>query len=276
MNASANRKAQGAEDFAIGTVVRQGPLHHKLGFGLQDACWHATAGDVRVAVVCDGCSTAGNGYSHNLVGARLGAELIANELARALADAVDRDRLDIQPILASLRRQLHERFRKLCNGMGFSLRRDRERYHAFVLDTLMFTVVGCALLGSRYWIFGVGDGYYGIDDKLHAVPAAAYLNESLLRWRQPDREQFRIYAAGALPRTSRIWIASDGLAHVINSDDGRRRFDGFLDDEQTCTLNRLGEDATLQAFRRRLDNARFPRLVDDLAIVIFKSNSTNN
>ncbi len=257
-------------NLSIGSFVQEGTLHNRISLGLQDACHIVDWEDLKVAVVCDGCSATNLGLSQNQVGAVLGAQYISSTLAIALRDVSKNDDIYFEKILQVTRNKTHTFFRRLCNSMGFNARELNKEYKDFVRNKLLFTVLGFAVFRHRYWIFGLGDGWYGINGEITILDSSPYLNQSLLN-RGRLKKKLKIYATDRIDNLEYLWIASDGLSDFLSDSPGKKDFDNFLGDELTCERNSKGEDTTVQAFNRKVYNRHKHRFSDDVALALVKT-----
>ncbi len=256
----------------IGSFIREGSLHSELSLGLQDARYIVDRSNLKVAIICDGCSIANGGLTQNYVGATLGAQFIGSTLAAIiLREENTNNQNDFDKLLRITRSKAKTCFRRLCNSMGMRLRDhdQKNEYREFVLNKLLFTVLGFVVFGNHYWIFGLGDGCYGINDKIEVLEPAEYLNQSLWKRGEP-KEQFKVYERGSINTLKHLWISSDGLYGVLSSSRGKINFKNFLNDEYTCMRNSKGEDTTIQAFNRNIYKHHKTHLSDDVALAIVR------
>lgn len=138
----------------IATAVT-GARHQRASRNGQDAAFAWSAGELAVAVVCDGCSSGGSSE----VGARLGAVLFGRLVAarlgagerpsdRALWDAA---RVDAVRALA----ELVERVPGDRTGL--------------VCDQLLFTIVAAAATRDEAAVWALGDGAYSFGDRTRVL-----------------------------------------------------------------------------------------------------------
>jgi hypothetical protein len=259
--------------YRIGTFVKEGLLHKTLSLGCQDACHIAQVIDqtVKVVVVCDGCSSNELGFTHNQVGAVLGAYCFGNFLANnLLISTKEIDRLKFEKTLKSAAKQTRHFFGKMLTGLGLQFGSDA--WDKFVIDKLLFTILGFAIVGDQYWVFGLGDGCYGIngDIKVIDTPTTPYFGESLLTKNELTTYVIDVHKSGKTESMQHLWVASDGLNDLLSLPQGIKDFSNFLDDEFTCARNNKGEDMTIQAFRRRVLQNHSRKFSDDVAFAIVK------
>jgi hypothetical protein len=131
-------------EIAAGSVT--GRAHARAGRCNQDAFAWASAEDVTVAVVCDGCSSG----VHSEVGAQLGARLVVGALLRHLARGAEPP-CGFEALLELVRLDVLAQLRLLAGAMGGSFSRT-------IADYFLFTVLGAAVGRERAWVFGLGDG----------------------------------------------------------------------------------------------------------------------
>lgn len=128
-----------------------GGRHARVARNGQDAAAAWAHGQLGVAVVCDGC---GSGQATE-VGARLAAELVVAELARALAAGADATDL-------AMWRGVRAAVVGAIGGLVERMRGDRERA---LHDQFLFTIVAAARSGDRVAVWAVGDGAYALGDR---------------------------------------------------------------------------------------------------------------
>ncbi len=271
-----NRLETGSSEFdslnlLVGSLVWEGKLHNNLSMGCQDAC-HTTIGhDFKVTILCDGCSMTDHVITQNQVGAILGAQYIANCIATNLEKSEgDIDDSLFNEILINTVFDTHNAFRQI--GNIFRLADDCSKWTRFVYNKLMFTVVGLVVYNNHYWIFGLGDGCYGIDTKVIVIPPSSnFLNQSMVEEKTSIDTQLGIYESGSISDIETIWIASDGMSHLLSDESGKTDFQLFLSDDLTANRNKYDEDTTIQAFRRKLLRKHPRRFSDDVAFAIVRN-----
>lgn len=254
----------------MGSFILEGELHRKLSLGCQDACQTVDSGNVKVAVVCDGCSTTDRGFTQNQVGAILGAQYIGTSLANRLQDSGELDDKHFEMALRKTADQAYKFFRQLCRRMGLVF--PSTEWADFVYNKLMFTIIGFAAVGDKYWIFGAGDGCYGVGDAVEVLDPAetVYLNKSLLDGEDKKKSGIETYHKGNISGSPHIWVSSDGLSSALLSPSSRNEFREFLFDDLAGERDRLGNDTTIQAFRRTFYRNHRVRLSDDIAFALLK------
>lgn len=167
----------------------------------QDGYALAITNTYTVAIVCDGCSEG----QHSEVGAKLGAQYLAEEAARLLETGFCAHEL---PSL------LHERMVTYLGKLAeVSSPRDRI---AFIQSHLLFTIVGCIVTPKSSIVFTAGDGMVAVDDSVRCIDQnnqPAYIAYHLLKEALPyDYKLAYEFEVQPIPETwSRIAIASDGF-----------------------------------------------------------------
>lgn len=266
-----------AHYFRTGSLLIQGKHHNEISLGCQDACYidRRDASDVIVAIVCDGCSTTDFGFTRNQVGAVLGSHYFGKYLATLLEKySRKNDAPFFEKMLQITTKQMTSFFIKMLNSMNLSSPSDE--WDRFIADKLLFTILGFAVIKERYWIFGLGNGSYGINNKTRIInpsdQSSNYFGQLLLlKKNQLSFPSVQIHDFGESKDIKHIWIASDGIYDILSSERGKESFREFLDDEFTCSTNTKGEDTTIQAFRRKMFNQNKRHLSDDLTIAIAKA-----
>ena len=183
------------------TATVTGRDHLARRANCQDALAAWQAGESAVAVVCDGCG--GGAYSE--VGARLAAHYLTAQAVQLLSDSHQPDEIPNKLYTA-----LTSYLETLIN---ISTPPDKPN---FVLNHLLFTVVGTIINPAGGVIFTAGDGLYAVDDKLAhidqhnhpAYPAYDLVPESL----PADFTAMGRFTSQTIPPNwSRIAIATDGF-----------------------------------------------------------------
>ena len=252
----------------LGSFVQEGILHARLSLGCQDACYVVDTERVKVAVVCDGCSTSNGQKTQNQVGAILGAQHLACGLAKRLTDDVEFDKALHETTEVAVRF-----FCRLRDGMRIA---PIEEYE-FVLHKLIFCVMGFAVVDSRFWVFGLGDGCYGDGNGIKILDKAP---ETFLGYRAL-RRQYRKYvnkakpvlevlSSGSITEAKYIWVGTDGLMKVLSRESAQRDFQKFVNDDFTCARSANGNDTTVMAFRRSFLDDRQTSFSDDIALALLK------
>jgi hypothetical protein len=262
-------------NLTMGSLILEGELHRKLSLGCQDACQTVDLGSVKVAIVCDGCSTTDRGFTQNQVGAVLGAQFIGESLAKRLEETPDIDDKQFEIALRKTVALTYKFFRQLCLRMG--LVSSSVEWKDFIYNKLMFTVLGFAVVGDKYWVFGLGDGCYGIGDEIKIIDSTPtiYLNQWLLVEDAKKKLGMVIHHKGNIGDLTHIWVASDGLSSVLLNSSNQKEFRDFLIDEFAGERDQQGNDTTIQAFRRTFYRSHRARLSDDVALALLKHSQKN-
>jgi hypothetical protein len=134
-----------------GTVA--GRHHARAGRNNQDALAWRQGERALVAAVCDGCSSG----AQSEVGARLGCELIVQALFEAVAAAPS-------PLeaLEQARTRVLDELSRLARAMS-GAEPGAQAFTQAVGETLLFTIVGAVVTGSRAWAFALGDGVISVN-----------------------------------------------------------------------------------------------------------------
>lgn len=256
----------------MGSVVQEGDLHKKLSLGCQDACFLADLGETKVGVVCDGCSTNGSRFTLNQVGAVLGARFLATALAKVL-DKRDRT---TEVCFGRALTVSEGRMIRFFRGIRDRMELDPTDETDFVLGTLVFSIVGFAVVGAQYWFFGMGDGCFGADGDIEVLDSGGeYLNHRVLKRKFAKKEMphLVVYRDGVVTDRKCLWVASDGVLAILNREGGKEDFKQFLSDEFTTRRDGEGNDMTVQAFRRNLFRRYSTQFTDDIAVAVLKIQS---
>lgn len=143
-----------------------GRLHLMEGLNMQDVHYlrGIKAGD-RAAIygiICDGCSHDANQKKvHSEVGARLGADFLDADIQRLF-----NSRIAIPKMPAILHNRLVSYLRSQVAMMPL---KDRNSQIKFIVDKLMFTVIGFIYTETETLFFWEGDGVYIINDEITAI-----------------------------------------------------------------------------------------------------------
>lgn len=249
---------------AGGTVP--GAEHLRAGRNNQDAFgWLATPA-ATVAVVCDGC---GSGSASEL-GARLAATLLPPALERALlagaspGRALERARLELLATLRNL---------ALASTPAAA---GPEALARYVIDHLLFTVVGVAIAGDEAFTFAAGDGVIAVNGEVEVLGPfpgnrPPYLAYGLLAGDAP-RLELRSCVARAELRS--VLLGTDGVADLVAQ--AERPLEAGVG--AVGPLARFWEDPAFvknpDMIRRRLvlvaRGGRHGRLPDDTTLVVIR------
>jgi hypothetical protein len=215
-------------EVAAGSVT--GREHAAAFRNNQDAFCHRSSGDAVLAVVADGCSAG----AFSEVGARLGARLVLDGLARALPRLQTRAVADV---LESVRLGVLRSLRRLAAAMGGPR-------PAAVLDHLLFTVVGAALTPEQALVFVLGDGVAVVNGHADVWTfednRPPYLGESLLDLPAVPAASRRFRTARVLSaaEVESLVIGTDGVADLLRAEE--RRVPGR--EERVGPLRQFWED----------------------------------
>jgi len=266
-----NLQVIGGSGFCVGDT------HVKYPIGYQDARFVINKEGVFVGIVCDGCSTTSDSFTQNQVGAALAAELIALRVFRRISSKMKSGKLDFDQVLSDVGRRAFQFFRNIIREMKRASPEffDREK---FLQEKLLFTVVGLVVAKENYWIFGCGDGCFGINNDivtLETTPETQFFMRSIIKNRKLGG--FKIHKTDLIKDSDTLWIASDGLLSLFDKDAAKLDFEEFLHHNLTCKMSPGGVDQTIRPFRHL--SRKHPRLFrDDATIVVAKvrQSSTGN
>lgn len=145
---------------AGGTIF--GRDHRMVGKNNHDALAIVQTDDAIIGLVCDGC---GSGL-HSEVGAKIGAQLIANMLLaniQRLGPTVKDFCAEIPfPYWERTRQDVLAQLRVLVQGMGGS-------FSQTVNDYFLFTTVGFLILPQYTTVFSIGDGMYILNNGFNEI-----------------------------------------------------------------------------------------------------------
>ncbi len=186
-----------------------GRAHVRAGRNNQDAYAWRESQDGAVLVVCDGCSA----EPHSEVGARLGATMLAEAIARRLSGATDLDAL-----LVDARTEVLAALGKIVDAMAGSAKDARR---AVVYEQFLFTVLGAIVTRDTCLVFGLGDGAAWVNGEPLALAtfpgnAPPYLGYALVDARAAEKDVFCIHSRTPAAQLQSLTLGSDG-AHAFAS-----------------------------------------------------------
>ncbi|HEY9647476.1 MAG TPA: protein phosphatase 2C domain-containing protein [Chroococcidiopsis sp.] len=214
-------------EFAAGSVM--GRSHGRLGKNNQDAYHVAITDQFAIAVVCDGCGSS----PHSEVGATLGARLVAEVIAEALAGAIAEPSSGAiaEPISGEIAEaitelQLDQTF---WQGVQHALLNRLDGWRgqfggdraAVVRDYLLFTVVVAVITPTVTVLAAAGDGVVILNGDVQRLSAAdnapRYLAYGLLP--EVDPAAFGFTVCYDLPTScvESLLIGSDGVGDLIDA-----------------------------------------------------------
>lgn len=216
--------------FASGTV--QGRDHRLQGRNNQDAFFLLEREDVTVAIVCDGCSSG----AHSEIGARLGAEyaarLIANvavgdyQLSEADPDAGFPMRKSITPKPPYFKPWYvsNELATEINRPIPYSsMPRDIDpAFRSFVMEHLLFTIVGVAITSEMATFFALGDGVIVVNGEVTTLGpfkdnAPPYLGYRLLSPHSRKHPDIQVVREIPMAELNSFVIGTDGVTHLIDA-----------------------------------------------------------
>ena len=193
---------KGLFEVAGGSIA--GRNHTLAGKNNQDAYCSYSSELVTIAVVCDGC---GSG-KHSEVGAKLGAGLIVEAIARQLKGQTSLDLVEVrQDVLVQL-----EGIGKTIAGV--------HPLSQIINDYLLFTVIGALITPSETAVFSIGDGVIAVNGKVTQIGpfpnnAPPYLAYSLCGY--PEWGHLQMHYQLPTQEVESILIGTDGVSDLIDS-----------------------------------------------------------
>lgn len=186
----------------------RGKDHIIAGKNNQDAFVIRKTPSLTAAIVCDGC---GSG-AHSEVGAKIAAEALTNLLTAELFNDVSFDGFD--ELLESTRNDLEDYLKDVF------FREYDERAFEIVNSYGLFTMLGFFQNKNLSAFFGLGDGYFIINDMMIKVGpfpnnAPPYLGYNLLN----RKENFNIVEKLYNNELNSFLIATDGLEELVEAEE---------------------------------------------------------
>lgn len=200
----------------------------------QDAYFRAERNGLLVGIVCDGCGDPES--PHSEIGARLGAQLVGNELM-----ALERDYWDLLEAhdpgkeVLPLRKARQEMLSTI-NLLALAMARTRimgslispddpqkKRYTQVIRDHFLFTIVGYAITPHHALFFSIGDGTLIINEEPiplgpfpnNTPPYATYgLLDSKLLKTDPGCLEFKLHRVMPTFDLESFLIGSDGAGEI--------------------------------------------------------------
>lgn len=177
--------------------------HLLVGKNNQDAYYWVNSDEFAIAVVCDGC---GSG-AHSEVGAKIGAVLVVEAIAKALASGVVDDAF-WQQVQQNVLIQLQS----LAKAMGSNLYRTVSNY-------FLFTIVGALVTPIEAFVFSIGDGVIIVNGKLMQIGpfpgnAPPYLAYDLVNT-SAESLPFQVHERLPIGQLESILIGTDGISDLI-------------------------------------------------------------
>lgn len=155
-------------EIAKGTII--GRDHRVAGKNNQDAFYCFASDELIVAVVCDGCGSS----PHSEVGAKIGARVLATEMASSLSGRSDHCRPirkdDWEFLLSCVyNKPFLGQIETLANGMAERQMDGDAEFVQVILDYFLFTAVGIVITPKSTVVFSAGDGIFGINFKTGGI-----------------------------------------------------------------------------------------------------------
>lgn len=178
-----------ADDIRVRHAQIIGRMHLFEGVNMQDAMYldliDNNGQPIVYGVICDGCSQDAEGhFLHSEVGANLGVEFLSGEMRRLLMLG-----FSLQKIPPILHRSAINFLQKQVAAMPFG--RDPKQRIRFIVDKLLFTVIGFIYTQEQTLIFYQGDGVFVVNDDVTILD-------------QNDRPTYLGYSA-----IDRIWLPAE-------------------------------------------------------------------
>jgi len=204
-------------EIAGGQVI--GRRHRQTGKNNQDAMYWQADERALIGIVCDGCGS----HPHSEVGAKIGARIVAAEIARMLAVAThpDTDNEWASPVVwENIRLNTLSQINLSVQSLG----NDRQQ---IICDYFLFTVVGFLITPMQTILFSIGDGLIIINDEEiplgpfsdNAPPYFTYgLSDAAVGGIPQKDMAFKI--SGCIPTADldRILIGTDGVIDLKNAE----------------------------------------------------------
>jgi hypothetical protein len=220
--------------FAIGGSRQQG-LHHMMdGQNNQDSVGILVGENCLMGVVSDGCSSTHletrNSVSNNEFGSNLLTHLVLKLSKDILAKYCD---IEDDRFLSLLSNKLLENVNAISSIVTSGDKRERE---IFLCDHFMATIVGFVICHGKYFVFGSGDGFYGVDNMINEITFdGKYLALNLLdevesgdcSIGKTDKSHFEtsggkklsILNSGSTEEINNIFIATDGFDVIVKQNE---------------------------------------------------------
>lgn len=244
--------------YRVAAASVAGAAHVRSGRANQDAFAVRRSEAGIAVVVCDGC---GSG-AHSELGARLGANLVAQRAMEAIESGT---RLDRGDGLSRLSQCVVSDLAAIAAAMGDSPTH-------LVAEHFLFTVLGAVVERERAVVFGLGDGVFAIDDLVTTIGpypnnAPPYLGYALLNDRARELAVHHV-VSGAMA----ITLGSDGACDLSAFADLANEARHFSNrDGLRRTLACEARSVTLPNWaERRLETTK-ARLEDDTTVVIVRA-----
>lgn len=252
-----------------GKAFHEGNKHNLHSVGYQDSSVIVGDENIFVGIICDGCSTTPWGtFSQNQFGSILGSEIIAHTLYKKITQQIFYEN-EFYNILKKTIVECANVYKKIIR----SLRKVSYNFNLekFVLEKMAFTFIGIVVWNNYYWIFGIGNGCFGVNEIYKILPdRKLYFSNYLLK--NPHELQPELYINGRIDLIRNIWIASDGCDNFFNQNKYSPDFENFLSDPRTCNIDDIGFDNTIRSFRTEILNKNKIFFPDDVTILVFKIN----
>lgn len=211
-------------NFEITSGTIAGTEHTRGGKNNQDAFCVRRDDKRIVVVVCDGCSSSTKGGSHNELGARLGAHLVATEIWHGIDDYTG------EPDWTLIRHRVVDKLRTVvsCVGGLHSVVNDADRRHgcsreSLVGDMFLFTVLAACVTPNRASFAAIGDGTPIINGeriKLGPFPGNAppYIGYALVDSAIPrDLLHFNVFTSMPTAHLQSFLLGTDGTDDLIRA-----------------------------------------------------------
>lgn len=210
------------------SIICEGKEHSFYSFGLQDSISTKKQENNIIAIVCDGVSSNSDGrFSKNGVGATLISDFLTNFISSKFFQC--KNKPTIQQILHKTEKALIKYIQKTAAN-HFRKRMCKNLKKQFISNYFTTTILGLLIYNKEYAVFGVGDGFFAINNKLYTAGKLDDLSSMLsplLSNKFQEIHFFKTYNSGCILNNLFFSIMTDGitptkeeLEHLIASYDG--------------------------------------------------------
>lgn len=205
-------------EIAMGTVA--GTEHTRIGKNDQDSYCVRFDGKRLVVVVTDGCSSSTKGSSHNELGARLGAHVVATEIWHHIDNDTG------EPNWPVVRYHVVQSLENTVRVMGALPGGDKDlglSRSELVSDMFLFTILAACITPTRATFAAIGDGVpiiNGERTKLGPFPnnAPPYIGYALVDSSIPkELLDFNVFASMPTEMLETFLLGTDGTDDLIRA-----------------------------------------------------------
>jgi len=267
-------------DFEIASGSVAGRDHRMSLKNSHDACYHEASAGILVAVVCDGC---GSG-AHSEVGAKLGARMVAKQVLRWYRNDPGAFRPgQVDRGLMQVRRSVLGQIHLLADSMagGFT---------DVIGEYFLFTVLGAILTQDDAFIFGCGDGFVSLNERVTNYAAEGnkpeYLAYGLVETEGGAAPILKCHGHERIQLVKSILLGTDGVGDLIAAADreipGKAEKVGpisqfWTDDHYFKNpfalqrrLNLVNRSVSQVDYAKKTMNEEHGRLSDDTTVVVVR------